>query len=134
MFLKIKHEQVSRIKRGHRACKMRKSRFFVISLPYNFLKRIKIDFLFCRLERILIFLIFALSSLLIFCFINRTIRTVSSVSVLNSFLRLLHLLFPLTSYQPAEHKTVSPSKISIILQRRFLIKLLQPRSRSRCSP
>jgi len=118
-----------------RACKMKKSRFFVISLPYNFLKRIKIDFLFYRLERILIFLIFALSSLLIFCFINRTIRTVSSVSVLNSFLRLLHLLFPLTSYQPAEHKTeVSPSKISIILQRRFLIKLLQPRSRSRCSP
>lgn len=86
----------------------------------------------------LIFLIFTLSSLLIFCFINRTIRTVSSVSVLNSFLRLLHLLFPQTSYQPAEHKTEishhSPSKISIILQRRFLIKLLQPRSRSRCSP
>lgn len=59
-------------------------------------------------ERKLVLLIFILSSLLIFCFINRTIRTVSSISVLNGFLRLLYPLFLPTSYRPSEHKAERP--------------------------
>lgn len=82
--------------------------------PYNYLNRVKIDPSSHRLGRelALILLIFTLSSLLIFCFINHTIRTVSSVSVLNSFLRLLYPFFLPTSYRPSEHKAEASHRSS----------------------
>lgn len=103
-------------------------RFLILILLvfYNFLNQIKIDFLFHRLQREkerdrkLVLLIFILSFLLIFCFINRTIRTVSSISVLNGFFRLLYPLFLPTSYRPSEHKAERP------LSRYFLEDIHHP--------
>lgn len=56
---------------------------------------------------------------------------------LTAFVVYFICFFLRLSYRPSEHKAeaslTTPSEISIILQRRFLIKLLQPRPRSRCS-
>lgn len=85
---------------------VRSASFFALTFFYNFLKRINIDLLFRRLEKnsrsFLLFSLFHLS----LSSASSTVRsrTVSSVSVFNSFLRLLYLLFLPTSYRPSEHK------------------------------